>query len=350
MNRVYSVLLEITIFILSIAVIQPTATAALLESQYEENLYSLRDLTGVYVVLDYVTNSSEKSHLAVNPNLEQDIKKRLDSVGLKLLSKEEMMRTPGNPQLDIYPNYPAHLSAAPTDSDSEAAIPNLIPNRQCCYTSIWGSFSQGATIARKPGGKFRLSTWGNGSNTDSCDKLGEWMSDATLKIIDNFIADYKKSKELKKKNLAKQQTPKSDNAPSGVAAEISQPAQIQYVQVKEVDDTKGMTCDTALMVYAQVFKTGSSTISAAKEALLDKLASHMLSCKNYHYRIETHSDKRSNKEADEVLAVRRGIALHKFLLDKGIEEAQFEMRLFDDRKSKSKDSEDDVIITPISQQ
>lgn len=349
MTHLRSLFFVRTFFFLGLLVELTIANAAQLPVQYEENLYSLKDLTGVYVVLDYVTKSSENSHLTINTNLEQEIKKRLDSVGLKLLSKEEMMRTQGNPQLDIYPNYPAHLSAPPADSGSEAAIPNRMPTHQCCYTSIWGSFSQGAVIARKPGSKYRLSTWGSGSNTDSCDKLGEWMSDATLKIIDTFIDDFKKSKELKKKLLAKEKAPEPDNATPVATGEISQPSQIQYVQVKEVGDTKGMTCDTALMVYAQIFKTGTSTISTAKEALVDKLASHMLSCKNYRYRIETHSDKRSNKEADEVLAVRRGIALNKFLLNKGVEEAQFEMRFFDDSKSKSKDTEDDVIITPISQ-
>lgn len=342
------------VFFLSIQTVNAVETPAKVaefELQYEENLYSLKDLTGVYVVLDYVVKATEKSHLTGKPNLQQEIKKRLESAGLKLLNKEEMMSTPGNPELDVFPNFPAHLSAVPGESESEVAIPNLAPGgHQCCYTSVWGAFSQAAEIERKPGSKYRLGTWGNGSNTDSCDKLGEWMSDATLKIIDNFIADYKKSKEPKKESKAKPLTSKEDKAVSKVTAQASELSQQQVVRVKEVDDTKGMTCDTALMVYAQIFKTSSSTISAAKEALLDKLASHMLSCKNYRYSIETHSDKRSNKEADEVLAVRRGIALHKFLQDKGVEEAQFEMRFFNDSKSKSKDTEDDVIITPISQQ
>jgi outer membrane protein OmpA-like peptidoglycan-associated protein len=351
MKHLYSVLVTLLLSTQIVKAVETPAKVAEFESQYEENLYSLKDLTGVYVVLDYVVKATEKSHLSGNPNLQQEIKKRLESVGIKLLNKEEMMDTPGNPELDVFPNFPAHLSAAPGEGETEVAIPNLAPDgHQCCYTSVWGSFSQAAKIERKPGNKYRLSTWGNGSNTDSCDKLGEWMNDSTLKIIDKFIADYKKSKEVKKKSLAKPQTPKPDNATPEATAQVSEPSQKQYVKVKEVDDTKGMTCDTALMVYAQIFKTGSSSISTAKEALLDKLASHMLSCKNYRYRIETHSDKPSNKEADEVLAVRRGIALHKFLLDKGVEEAQFEMRFFDDRKSKSKDTEDDVIITPISQQ
>ena len=319
------------------------------KSQFEENLYTLKGLTGIYVVLDYVAKSSEKSHLSVSPNLEKDIQSRLESIGLKLLTKDEMLKTPGNPELDIYPNYPAHLSAVPGDAESEGAIPNLTPTRQCCYTSIWGSFSQSATILRKPDSMYRFSTWGDGSNTDSCDKLGEWMSAATLKIIDQFVADFKKAKELKKKSTAKPEIANLDNPHPALATEESQSSQVQYVKVKEVDDTKGMTCDTALMVYAQIFKTDSTTINGSKEALLDKLVSHMLSCKNYRYRIETHSDKRTNNEADEVLAVRRGIALNKFLLDKGVEEAQFEMRFLTDSKAKSKDFEDDVVITPISQ-
>jgi outer membrane protein OmpA-like peptidoglycan-associated protein len=330
---------------------EPPAKAAEPKSQFEENLYSLRDLTGVYVVLDYVAKSSEKSHLSVSPDLEKDIKTRLESVGLKLLTKDEMLKTPGNPELDIFPNYPAHLSAVPDEADPEnqAAIPNLMPIRQCCYTSVWGSFSQAAIIERKSDSKYRLSTWGDGSNTDSCDKLGEWMSAASLKIIDQFVADFKKAKELKKKSAATPEIANPSKATPVAATENVQASQIQYVKVKEVDDTKGMTCDTALIVYAQIFKTGATTISTAKEALLDKLASHMLSCRNYRYRIETHSDKPTNNEADEVLAVRRGIALNKFFLNKGVEEAQFEMRFLSDSKAKTKDTEDDVIITPISQ-
>lgn len=335
-------LISLMLLAQSVNAVESTSKVADSESEYEENLYSLRDLTGVYVVLDYVAKSSEKSNLSVNPKLKQEIKKRLESVGLKLLSKEEMLLTPGKPQLDIYPNYPAHLSVASSDTNSESVIANLTPAHQCCYTSVWGSFSQGATIERKRDSKFRLSTWGNGSNTDTCEILGDWMSNATLKIIDNFIVDYKKSKEIKKQssghNITTSDTTESDN----------RSPQTQQVQVKEIDDTKGMTCDTALMVYAQIFKTGSSAISNAKAALLDRLASHMLACNNYRYRIETHSDKRGTHESDELLSARRAIALHHYLLDKGVDEEQFEMRFFGDRKPSPGDTQEDVVITPIS--
>ncbi|MEQ1559352.1 MAG: OmpA family protein [Methyloglobulus sp.] len=353
MSYIFTVLITMFFSTQIVNAVETPAKVAEFESQYEENLYSLKDLTGVYVVLDYVVKATEKSHLTVNPNLQKDVKKRLESAGLKLLNKEEMMDTPGNPELDIFPTFPAHLSAEAGESDSEVAIPNNLTasSHQCCYSSVWGSFSQAAEIERKLGSKYRLSTWGNGSNTDSCDRLGEWMNEATLKIIDNFIADYKKSKEPKKKPQAKPQPAKQDNATTSEATvQVSEPSQKQYIKVKEVDDTKDMTCDTALMIYAQIFKTGSSTISTAKEALLDKLASHMLTCKNYRYRIETHSDKRGSDETNEILSARRGIAINKFLLDKGLEETQFEMRFLDSDKSKSTESEDDVIITPISQQ
>lgn len=327
----------------SIAADTPATKPANQEPQFEENLYSLKDLTGVYIVLDYVKKSSEKSHLSVNPNLEQEIKKRLESVGLKLLTKDEMLKTPGNPQLDIYPNYPAHLSAAQNESNTEVPVPNLMPNHQCCYTSIWGSFSQSAEITRKTGNKYRLSTWGNGSNTDSCDTLGEWMSDATLKIIDKFIGDFKKSQEMKQKAQSKQQTELEGLTISDMAPET------KYVKVKKADDTKGMTCDTAFMVYAQIFKKGTSSVSTTKDPLMEKLASHMLACKNYRYRIETRSDKGGNSEAQELLSARRAISLHNYLIGKGVEEEQFEMRFFGRRKTKSNDSEEDVIITPIGQ-
>lgn len=313
------------------------------ENEYEENLYSLKQLTGVYVVLDYVTNASLKSHLTVNPNLEQDIKKRLESVGLKLLTKDEMLKTAGTPQLDIYPNYPAHLSADSSNSDSEGAIPNLAPTQQhCCYTSVWGSFSQGGSILRKPQEKYRLSTWGNGSNTDSCDRLGEWMSDATLKIIDNFVSDYKKSKEAKQKA-----TTQSKNDTDGELISANTSSEIQYVKVKEADDTKGMTCNTAFMVYAQIFKTGAATITHTKVALLDKLASHMLSCSNHRYRIEIRPDEKGTKEAKDLLSARRAVALNNYLLEKEVDENQFEMRFLNKRKVNAGNNEEDVVITPI---
>ncbi len=314
-----------------------------IEAQYEENLYSLKDLTGVYVVLDYVTSASLKSHLVVDTNLEQEIKKRLESVGLKLLSKDEMSKTPGNPKLDIYPNYPAHLVSEPANADSKALISNLAATGHCCYTSVWGSFSQSASITRNPKDKYRFATWGKGSNTDSCEKLGEWMSDATLKIIDGFVADYKKSKQAKTKSPNTKTIPTSGE----LTASAEKSEAVQYVKVKEADDAKGLTCNTAFMVYAQIFKSGSSVIADAKEGLLDKLVSHMQSCKNYRYRIETHADDRGTKDSKDLLSARRAMALQDFLLDKGVDEDQFEMRFANSRKKSVRNSDENVVIVPV---
>lgn len=349
MNYVNKVLLLAAVLaIQNVNAAEPaTVTAIEPKSEYETNLASLKDLTGVYVVLEFVTKSSEKSHLSVGPNLEEEVKKRLESAGLKLLSKEEMLKTPGNPELDIYPNYPAHLSAAPPEASETPVIANLTPTNQCCYTSIWGSFLQGAILERKGGAKYRLGTWGSGSNTDNCEKLGDWMREATLKVVDNFIADYKKTQEVIVQPQPKDQAEKKTVTPVATAEPVVLP-KTQIVQIKEIDDTKGMTCGTAFMVYAQIFKTGSTTISSAKSALLDKLAVHMLACQNYRYRIETRPDKKGNHDAKELLSARRAISLHNYLIGKGIDEGQFEMRFFANDKSSKDNAEEDVIITPIS--
>jgi outer membrane protein OmpA-like peptidoglycan-associated protein len=347
MNYVNKVLLAAVFSIQNVSATEPAAKAPEPKSEYETNLVSLKDLTGVYVVLEFVTKSSEKSHLSVNPDLQQEVKKRLESVGLKLLSKEEMLKTPGNPELDIYPNYPAHLSGGSPEAGAAPVVANLTPTNQCCYTSIWGSFLQGAVLERKGNTKYRLGTWGSGSNTDSCEKLGDWMSEATLKIIDNFVADYKKAQDIKIQPQAKNQTEQKTVVS---ATELTRLPKAQVVQVKEIDDTKGMACDTAFMVYAQIFKTGSTTISSTKNALLDKLATHMLACQNYRYRIETRPDKGGNHDAKELLSARRAISLHNYLIGKGIDKEQFEMRFFDNDKSSNDKTEEDVVITPISSQ
>lgn len=351
MTNISIALIIIFLSLQGVSAAETLTKAADVKSAYTENIVSLKDLTGVYVVLDYVISSSEKSHLSVNPNLQQEVKKRLENAGLKLLNKEEMLQTPGNPELDIFPTYPAHLSATPQEPGPEAAIANLSPSHPCCYSSVWGSFSQGAVLERKSGNKYRFSTWGNGSNTTSCENLGEWMGDATLKIIDNFVADFKKAKETKL------QQEKQTIVTSEKTGAVSSVPQTQVVQIKEANDTKGMTCDTALIIYAEIFKTGSSTIGNAKGNILDNLITHMLSCKNYRYRIETHSDQRASHEANELLSARRAIAIHNYLVDKGVDEEQFEMRFFGDRKPISKgNTEEDyaanrrVEITPIKQQ
>jgi len=120
-----------------------------------ENYASLAGLEGVHVITRYVSKSAKKHNISdMKTDLVEQIGERLSSVGLRMLDKEELKLTPGQPTLTFYPAYtgtqidPSTLKSTPDTVVSDEII-NAAGNNSC-RSSIWASFLQSATILRDP--------------------------------------------------------------------------------------------------------------------------------------------------------------------------------------------------------
>lgn len=320
------------------------------KEDYQPNNLSLHDLPGVSINLDDVLNGAKEKNIKLQADLKNSIIKRLNAAGMRLLSKEEMEKTPGQPELSMYPTYPKHLGPFKQDE------PRIAYNPQCCTASIWTSFSQGATTLRDPLLNHKLSTWGEGHNTTDCSDIGKWLNEVVLKTVDNFIVAKQKADQDYKVWREKQSKLPTVAATKTIAVPI--PAELvqasQPVEIRGTDSASTLTCDTTVLLYAEIFPTASASISRSKSGILAKVADNMKACPNYRYRIETHTDQRANAEANEVLSARRAVAIRNFLVDRGVDEEQFDLRFYGERKPLIDDDNEEalaanrrVVITPI---
>ncbi len=316
------------------------------KEDYQSSSISLHGLTGVNINIDDVIKSAKPKNVKLQKDLKEAVVKRLNDAGLRLLSKEEMEKTPGQPEMSMFPSFPKHLGSF------KPGEPRIEYNPQCCSAGIWTSFTQGASTLRDPSLNYKLGTWGEGDNTTDCSDVGGWLSKAVLKTVDDFIAAKKKADEDHKALLTKQGKPAEKAAPAPAAekpapksldkpvaaaeAKIPAPEPVKTaekpVEIRETADTKKLACDTAILLYAEIFPTASATISAAKSTVLEKVADNMKACPQYRYRVETHSDQRSDDEYNEVLSARRAVAIRNYLVDKGVNEEQFDLRFYGERK------------------
>ena len=126
------------------------------------------------------------------------------------------------------------------------------------------------------------------------------------------------------------------------------------MEIRETNSVSTLTCDTTVLLYAEIFPTAAANISRSKSGILAKVADNMKACPNYRYRIETHTDQRANAEANEVLSARRAVAIRNFLVDRGVNEEQFDLRFYGERKPLVEGDNEEawaanrrVVITPI---
>jgi len=74
--------------------------------EFEENYSSLAGLEGVHVVTMWVFKSATKHNLTdMKTDLVEQIDKRLNSVGLRMLNHDDVKTTPGQPSLTFFPAY-----------------------------------------------------------------------------------------------------------------------------------------------------------------------------------------------------------------------------------------------------
>lgn len=326
------------------------------KEDYQPSTVSLHDLPGVNINIDDVINSAKPKNVKLQTDLKSAVVKRLNAAGMRLLSKEEMEKTPGQPEMSMYPSYPKHLGPF------KPGEPRVEYNAQCCTAGIWTSFTQGATTLRDPLLNHKLGTWGEGHNTTDCSDVGKWLSEVVLKTVDDFIVakqkadqDYKALKQGKPANAAA--TPVAAEVKPATAVKpvpAPEPVAAKPLEIHDVDTAPLLTCDTAILLYAEIFPTASATISKAKSGILGKVADNMKTCPQYRYRIETHSDQRADTEYNDVLSARRAVAIRNFLVEHGVNEEQFDLRFYGERKPLLEGDTEEawaanrrVVITPI---
>jgi len=296
--------------------------------EFQENYASLAGLEGVRVVTTYVFGSAKKYKLNdMKTDLVPQIRSRLEKVGLRMLSEEEIKSTPGQPTLTFFPAYTGAdidaIKAKTAKKDDVAAKASKKPEHDCCRSSIWASFQQSSSILRAPNSQFRFSTWGSGEDTDACDNRGEWTYNAVLQTIDKFVDDYKKAQNERKPKLVSNATDVPEN------------------------------CAQAWLMNLNVFETNKTSINEAVKPILDELAETANRCEKYSYLIETHADKRADAAYNKVLSEARAHAIKDYLLRKNISYGRLKTVAFGESKPLSSgDSEEDhavnrrVVIIP----
>jgi len=309
------------------------------EENYQKSYLALRGLTGIYLDIDGVLKGARKKGVTMREGLKEEVIKRLNKAGIRLLTKKEMELTRGQPKMSMFPSFPKHLKAA-NISVKVDEVP-ISYQSDCCQEGIWTSFTQGATTLRDPYTHYNLGTWGEGHNTHDCSDIGGWMSDVILKTIDSFTEDKLEAEEDYKKMLS------------------SGKIKLEEIKKEKTDEgtppakTGNMVCNTSLMMYIEMFKTNATTIMPSKYYVLNKLADAMLACPQYNYLIETHADQRSSHEYNYHLSTKRAKSIQYYLLSRGVPDEQFEIQPFGDSRpiTKGTTAEDyatnrRVVVTP----
>jgi len=274
--------------------------------EFQKNYASLAGLEGVHVVTSFVEGSAKKHRLNdMKTDLVPQIRSRLENVGLRMLSEDEVKTVPGQPTLTFFPAYSgADIDRILAELNPTAAAAKPIKETavDCCRSSTWASFQQSSTILRDPNSQYRLSTWGSGEDTDRCENRGEWTYNAVLKTIDKFTDDYQKAQNERSPKL-----------------------------VTNADDVPD-NCAQAWLMNLTVFETNKTTISESVKPILDQLAETALRCESYSYLIETHADKRADAAYNKVLSEARAHVIKDYLLGKDISYTRLKTIAFGESK------------------
>ena len=323
------------------------------QENFQKKHLTLSGLKVVHLDVDGLLKSADKKNTTLIKDLKKQVAKRLAKGGLRLITKEEMIRTPGQPEMNIYMSFPPHMTPAKKGKKP-------VPYRpECCAMSTWGAFSQAAQIMRDPETNYKLGTWGKGYNTADCSNPAGWMSKAILDTVDQFVADKlkgdkdyaswlkkrgkrpkavqtqnKKPKQLAKRRSGtkhqkpRQQTHQSIKKKTQVQRATVQPKKYQQPTTHTKTPKISANCNGAVRTYIDLFAANEILLDPANYHVLDLLAKNMLSCPMYSYVIETHADLRSSSEHNERLSALRAASIQGHLLARGVKKKQFIVQSF----------------------
>ncbi len=136
--------------------------------ELSDRLAALKDLPGVYFNLDSL-NAPPGYGGNFGENLQAEFETRFRAAGIRLLTEEQMIEAPGQPQLNVY------FSNANLDTG--------------CNYSVFASLSQTMLLTRNINVKLKVGTWGM-SEGPSSDFPDQTEYDAILRIADAFATTY----------------------------------------------------------------------------------------------------------------------------------------------------------------
>ena len=150
------------------------------EEEYRAQVESLIDLPGVYVFMDWFYAAGRAKSVDLTEGMAERVKQKLSAAGISILTKDEMLETPSQPEMQIY------LS--------------VTQGEQTCCASVWVSLLQGVQILRAPQVRRRVGTWGNGEG-QPCPGDPAAIESMVMRQIDKFIDDHTKAAALSKEDL-----------------------------------------------------------------------------------------------------------------------------------------------------
>jgi len=276
--------------------------------EFEDNYASLAGLEGVHVVTRYVSRSAKKHKLTdLKADLVDQIGKRLAGAGIRMLDKQDLTTTPGQPTLTFYPGYSGSGLKPGLPLNARIAAENETSTAEgACRSSMWASFLQSATILRSPNKQFKFITWGSGDSTNDCENRGAWTYDAVLTIVDKFVADYKRAE--------------SENESEANLKSVS--------HVNEVPED----CAQPWSLRMAVFDTDLTRIKDSAKPILDRFAQRASDCMGYRYIIKTYADHSQDPNFNQVLSEARAHTIKDYLLQKNVSHDRLETVAFGEYK------------------
>ncbi len=131
---------------------------------------SLRELPGVLVVTDYLIEPPTLKDKLRN-QVQAVIENRFQAAGIRLLTKEEVEKTPGRPQLELY--------LTPGDATKG------------CVFRVWISLRQEVVLARDTSIHLLTGTWGDGGVARPGDAEEGPELATFIYYLDRFVRDYR---------------------------------------------------------------------------------------------------------------------------------------------------------------
>lgn len=261
---------------------------------FRERYLTLRHLEGVFVDFSIIRAAGKDLGISVPKTLYKQAQQKIEAAGLLYLSEDEMLLTPGQPMMNLWPSYKGEArSKSPTEDNSAYGACELPDS---CTASLWAGFEQSASLLRQPENQYKLSTWGGGDNVNSCHGRGEWMAKAVLSQLDAFIADYRKAQR-----------------------------DLDPVVVGSTNDVP-QHCSQSWVTHLNVFATDEAKINQNIKPILDKLRDVAARCNTFSYIIETHADQRADANYNRLLTEARARSIKDYLISKGMEYHRVRMR------------------------
>lgn len=136
--------------------------------QMSDKLEALRGLQGLYVDVSEL-KAPEGYQGEFGAELQKEVERRFEAAGIRMVTKEEVERIPGQPKLSVF------FSA--TDPDTG------------CWWSVFSTLTQTAILTRDINVKLNVGTWAFMKGFDP-DQLDATEYEAIVEVFDKFVEDF----------------------------------------------------------------------------------------------------------------------------------------------------------------